>query len=200
MILSFLEGFLLGLGAAVPIGPVNILIMNEAIKNYKDAVTIGIGAMSADITYLLLIVFGLIAYINQTEILNALSLFGGFFLIYIAYFIFKNRDKKVDTPVEKVVNLSTYKLFTKGYVLTFMNPYTVAFWLSVSSYVATKELNVFITLLGMFSAILLWITIMPYIIHKSKHRVSAGSSRWISIVSSIIFFVFGIIMFAKLII
>ena len=40
MILSFLEGLVLGFGAAVPLGPINILIMNEAIKRYKNGVAI----------------------------------------------------------------------------------------------------------------------------------------------------------------
>ena len=31
----FIEGFILGLGAALPLGPINLLIMNEALKNYK---------------------------------------------------------------------------------------------------------------------------------------------------------------------
>lgn len=194
-----MEGFLLGLGAAVPLGPINILIMNEAVKKYKNGVMIGLGAMSSDVIYLLLIIFGLIAYFNQPYILNSLSLFGGLFLIYLAYAIFKNRDAKFTAPQEKIKDSSCVKLYAKGFALTFINPYTIGFWLSASGYIATKELNPLVTILGMLSAILLWITIMPYLVHKSKHKISRRVSHWISIASAVILLGFGAVMIIKLI-
>ena len=201
MILSYTEGFLLGLGAAVPLGPINILIMNEAIKKYKNGVMIGLGAMSSDIVYLLLIIFGLIAFFNHSYILNSLSLFGGAFLLYLAYSIFKNRDTKIGTSTKgkEITKDSSYvKLYLKGFILTAINPYTVGFWLSISGYIAGKELNPYITLLGMLSAILLWITLMPYLVHRSKHKISQNISHWISIASAIVLFSFGAIMIGKL--
>lgn len=197
MILSFFEGFLLGLGAAVPLGPINILIMNEAIKEYRSAVTIGLGAMSSDIIYLFLIMLGLVAFFKQPYILNSLSFFGAIFLIYLAYAIFKSRGVK--QKVGKVSKRSSYsKLYIKGLTLTFVNPYTIGFWLSVSGFVVSKELEMFATLFGMLSAIALWITIMPYLIHKSKHRISPKVSYWINIVSAVILLGFGLAMLVNL--
>ncbi|WP_321779331.1 LysE family translocator [Sulfurimonas sp.] len=194
MILSFFEGFLLGLGAAVPLGPINILIMNEAIKKYKNGVMIGLGAMSADMTYLFLIVFGLISYFNHPEILKYLSIFGGLFLIYLALNIFKSKDNKIAKVSENIADKSSIKLYFKGFALTFINPYTIGFWLSVSGHAASKELSIYATLLGMISAILLWIIIMPYFVHRSKHKISQRVSYWISVVSSIILLGFGLFM------
>lgn len=45
MIASLLSGISLGFGAAVPLGPINILIMTNALRSYKSAVAIGLGAM-----------------------------------------------------------------------------------------------------------------------------------------------------------
>ncbi len=195
-----MEGFLLGLGAAVPLGPINILIMNEAIKDYKNGVTIGLGAMSSDVMYLLLIMFGLIAYFNQPYILNPLAIFGGVFLIYLAYAIFKNRDAKVGEKKEHIKKSSYKKLYMKGFALTAVNPYTIGFWLSVSGYIASKNLSPIVTILGMLSAIMLWITIMPYLVHRSKHKISTRVSYWISIASSFILFGFGLAMLINFII
>lgn len=189
---------MLGLGAAVPLGPINILIMNESIKKYKNGMTIGLGAMSADITYLFLIFFGLLNYINQPEVLNSLSVLGGVFLLYLAFMIFKNRDAEVDTSSEQVQSNNRVKLYTKGFALTFINPYTIGFWLSVSGYIISKNLEPLITLAGMLSAILLWITIMPYIVHKSKHRISQRVFSWINRISAFILACFAIMMFINL--
>lgn len=198
MVLSFSEGFLLGLGAAIPLGPINILIMNESIKRYKSGVIIGLGAMSSDIVYLLLIMFGLVAYVNRPEILNLLSLFGGLFLLYLSYTIYKNKEKKIDVSIEKEVKRSSVKLYIKGLILTFINPYTVGFWFSASGYIVAKELDPFATMFGMLSAIFLWITIMPYLVHRSRHRISQGISRIISYISSLLLFGFGIMMLLNL--
>ena len=200
MILSYTEGFLLGLGAAVPLGPINLLIMNEAIKRYSNGVLIGLGAMSSDIMYLMFILLGFVVFINQPIILNTLAVFGGAFLIYLAYIIFKNRDSKLNVPKENTAHASVVKLYLKGFVLTALNPYTIGFWLSASSYIATKELDTFLTLFGMLSAILLWITLMPYLVHRSKHKISHNVSHWISIVSAIILLGFGIMMYINLLI
>ncbi len=194
MLFSWVEGFILGLGAAVPLGPINILMMNESIKEYRNGVLIGLGAMSADLTYLFLILFGVITYFNQPEILSALSLFGGIFLLYLSYSLFTLRNKQVKTDAVQMKH-SSIKLYLKGFMLTFVNPYTVGFWLSVSGYIATKELYPFVTLFGTLSAILLWVTLMPYFVHKSRHRISQKVSYWMSLFSSIILFSFAIMMF-----
>ena len=183
---SFVEGFLLGLGAAVPIGAINILIMNMALKNYTSAVFIGFGAMSADFVYLLLILFGLVTFLESETLRITLGLVGSVFLLYMAYMIYKNRHNSVDTTQESVSKKGLLKSYIKGFSLTFINPYTIAFWLSVAGFIANKNLEPSFTLFGMFSAILLWITLMPYFVYRSKHKISNKISYIISISSSIL--------------
>ena len=102
MIKSYSEGFLLGLGAAIPLGPINILIMNNALKSYKAGVTLGFGAMSADILYLSLILAGMIGFINNPDFLGVVGIVGSIFLLYLAYGIYKNRAKKLEVQEQKI--------------------------------------------------------------------------------------------------
>ncbi len=197
MLTAFIEGFILGLGAAVPIGPINILIMTNALKNYKNAVSIGFGAMSADITYLVLILLGMFAFIKNQTFQIILGLFGSLFLIYIAYLIFKNRDQEIHLDTSKAIDKTKIvSNYLKGYSLTLLNPYTIGFWISVSAYISTKNLSFSWTLLGLFSGIFLWITIMPYAIHKTKHLFSQTMIKNISIAASgiILFFAIGMLL------
>lgn len=64
MINFLFQEILLGYGAAVPIGPVNILIMSYAIKSYSYALLFGMGAMFADVFYLLLLNYGVLNFLN----------------------------------------------------------------------------------------------------------------------------------------
>jgi L-lysine exporter family protein LysE/ArgO len=193
MIASFLEGFLLGLGAAVPLGPINVLIMSNALRHYGAAVALGSGAMSADITYLLLILLGLFHFMEDPTIKLIMAVAGSAFLLYLAWLIFKGRNEPIH--LQKIEKTRLFSNWLKGYTLTLLNPYTVIFWLSVSAYIATKNLDPLFTVLGLLSAILCWITLMPLAIHKTKHLFSQRIVTLFSVTSAAIlaFFALGML-------
>ena len=195
MIESYTEGFLLGLGAAIPLGPINILIMNNALKSYKAGLILGFGAMSADIFYLSLILAGMIGFINNPDFLSVIGIVGSIFLLYLSYGIYKNRAKNVEIQQQKIQSKNLFKKYTQGFVLTLLNPMTIIFWFSIAGYVANRDLNTGFTIFGMMSSILLWITIMPYLIHRSKHKISQRASKYLSIFSSFILFWFAVSLF-----
>lgn len=192
MIISFLEGFLLGMGASIPLGPINILIMNNALREYKSAVAIGFGAMSADLLYLSLLLLGIATFFDQPYILNILGVLGSTFLLYMAYLIFKSRNNTLNANKETTTSKSRIASYLQGFALTFVNPYTIAFWLSIASYTAHKNLEPVITIVGMLCALLLWITLMPYFVHRSKHRISQKMTYYFNIFSSIVLLGFGL--------
>lgn len=192
MITSYIEGFLLGMGAAIPLGPINILIMNTALRDYKSAVSIGFGALSADTVYLAMILFGIATFFNQPLVLTILGVLGSAFLLYMAYIIFKHRNHKLETKKSSTDSKSLTRFYIQGFTLTFVNPYTVAFWLSIAGYTTHKELDPLITIIGMLCALLLWITLMPYLVHRSKHKISQKVSYYLSIFSSLLLFGFGL--------
>ncbi len=192
MLESLLSGLALGAGAAIPLGPINILIMTNALRSYKSAVAIGLGAMSADIIYFLITLVGGLKLLQYKTLANALIIFGSLFLLYIAYQIFKGRNSKIDSTPIKVENSDVAKSYIKGLSLTLLNPYTIGFWLSVSTTISAKNLDIKFTISGIICAIVLWITIMPFIVHKNKHLVSDRVGYIFSVISSLIMLFFAI--------
>jgi L-lysine exporter family protein LysE/ArgO len=195
---SYCEGFLLGLGAAVPIGAINILIMNHALKSYRSAVAIGAGAMSADVFYLLLILLGLTPFFEYPWVSNTLGILGSLFLGYMAYLVFKGRNKSLEKEEVHTSKRTLFKNYLKGFLLTSVNPYTVAFWLSVAGYVVNQKLDFTYTILGLLSAILLWITLMPYFVYRSRHRISQKIAYYISVISTLILGFFAVSLLLSL--
>ena len=195
---SFIEGFLLGIGACVPLGPINILIMNHALKNYKSAFIFGFGAMSTDILYLTIILLGLATFVNNPFMLQLLGLLGAIFLGYMAYSIFKGRRNALVTQDEVLSKKSLFKIYIQGLLLTSVNPYTVVFWLSIAGYTVNKSLNTTMLIVGMFSSLLLWIILMPYFVHKSKHKISQRVSYYISVGSSLLLGFFAVSLLLNL--
>ena len=194
---SFIEGFWLGVGAAVPLGPINVMIMQEALKRYYSAVAIGLGAMSADLSYLSLILIGVMGFVSNQFFILTIGVFGSLFLLYMAWSIFSVAKEPIknDIDIKDIKNKkSLFSYWLKGYLMTLLNPYTVLFWISLSAYIGTKGLDPLLTIIGLLSAISLWITLMPYAIHRSKHLISQKVAEILSIVSAFILLFFALSM------
>lgn len=192
---SFLAGLLLGYGASVPIGPVNILIMAYALRSFRLGFGVGLGAMSTDMFYLLLMSFGVLVFLDNQIISTVLAIFGFLFLLYIAYLTFKSADKLLPKPNENDTKESTFLgCYIKGLLLNLVNPYIIAFWLSVSSFAAGNN-SVFLSLLGLMVAISTWIFGLPFAVSKSRKFISEKVAKIFAYVSSalIVFFAFMII-------
>ena len=164
--------------------------MNAALRSYKSAVAIGFGAMSADLSYLLLISYGFVHYLQETLLLKILTLLGALFLLYLAYLIFKGRNEGIDS-LHKVKELSYVKAYVRGYILTLLNPYTLFFWASVTSFSLTTS-SMASTILGMLSAILLWITLMPLLVHKQKALISNKVAYVTAVTSALLLLFFAL--------
>jgi len=198
VISSLLSGLALGAGAAIPLGPINILIMTNALRSYKSAVALGLGAMSADIIYFLLTMLSGLKLLKYKTFATILTIFGSLFLLYIAYQIFKSRNNDLEVSKENPSRADILKSYTKGLSLTLLNPYTIGFWLSVSTTIASNNLSIKWTVAGIICAIAMWITIMPFIVHKTKHLISKRVSYIFSIISSLIMLFFALSLASRL--
>ncbi len=198
MIFSLIKGILLGFGAAVPPGAVNVLILNTALKSYRLAFFVGLGALSIDLLFLCLVLLGFENIFGYFWIKTPLSIFGSLFLLFIALQIFKNRNEEISQ--KKVKNKSAFKAYLSGLSMNFLNPYVLAFWISVASYASSSNNNIFIVILGTFLAVLAWIIFFPYLIHKTKSNFSVKTFKLIAFGTSFLMLCFGLILLFRTII
>ncbi len=193
MLSIFLQGVLLGFGACVPIGPINILIISYALKSYRHAFALGLGAMCADVLYLAFLLFGLL-YIFEIQIVKkSLAIFGFIFLLIIAFMLLKNGDKHFNLK-KNLEFKGLFLTFAKGFFLTMLNPYTIGFWLSIAS-LALINSNTNALILGIILSIFSWISLMPYFVWKNKRFISPKISKYLAFIVGIvlIFFAFGLL-------
>lgn len=109
---EILSGIIFGIGVSVPIGPVNILIMSYALKSYKKAFFLGLGAMGADALYLTLLSFGILKFLNSPTGFKILAVFGAIFLTYMAILILKN--SKSNIKMQKTDSFSLFGIFVNS--------------------------------------------------------------------------------------
>ena len=189
----------MGLGVSVPIGPVNVLIMSYALQSYTKALCLGLGAMSADMLYLVLSAFGISQLAKIPIVFTCISVFGAAFLLYIALGIYRQAKRSVQ--IQSVERGSHVAVFGKGFLLNIFNPYVIMFWLSVSASIGCERFA--LALAGLVSGILAWITLFPLAIYLARSKLPNIVVRAFAYISAFILVFFALkllyaIIFAKI--
>ena len=195
MLEPLFQGILLGLGVAVPFGPLNILILSYALKSFKNAFATGLGAMSADILYLLLLLFGALKFLTNDTANKLIAILGFLFLSYMAFSMLKAKPKALEFS-DKKAHESVVKSFIKGFGLNLFNPFIIGFWASVSL-VFSQTQSPQMMVLGLFVAIFSWVFSLSFFVAKFAHKFTAKIVRIINIISAFIIEYFALLLLYK---
>ncbi len=179
--------FLLGLGAAAPIGPVNIEIIRRNLHlGFLSGLFFGAGACLADLTYLCLLITGWLVFLNDPTILRIIGILGSLVIAWFGYKTFKSKSHFKDKEV-KPARLS--KQLAGGYLMTILNPITILFWVSVSAQVASFSTNDHALWLGGIGVILGafgWALFLNVSLHFSRKMITPFFMRVINYLSGMI--------------
>ena len=186
---SFITGILLGLGVAIPIGPLNILIMNYSLSSFGRGFALGMGAMSADILYFVLLSLGVLVVFDNPWIFKSIAIFGAIFLLYMAWACYKNASKMLAKISNTERGESLLACYLKGLGLNSINPFIVGFWLSLSSVIASSA-NWMIAALGVLLALFAWVAGLSLVTSLARRIISAKVARIFSYVSAVLMLFF----------
>lgn len=189
-----LLGILLGMGAAIPIGPVNLEIIRRNLRfGTAYGIVTGLGACTADITYLVLLCLGALALLQYPEVLRAFGLIGSLILIWFAVGAF--RAKATET-VDKSSLPSLFRYGVEGYAITIINPYTILFWASVSSQISLDALSdsnaIALAGAGVVIGTVGWVLFLNGLIHFTRHKLTANAVKWLNYTGGVILLGFAI--------
>ncbi len=188
----------LGISLAAPIGPVNAAQLDKGLRlGFGHAWIFGVGALIADICYMLLVYMGMIHFIEQPMMKAFLWLFGFFVLTYtgIESLVKSGKSTFVNGSRGKTTLLRSW---TSGFLLSISNPLTILFWLGIYGSVLAKTASSFSSSqLAIYSAaiicgILLWDLFMATISSIARNLLHTNFLVVISIISSLSMIGFGI--------
>jgi L-lysine exporter family protein LysE/ArgO len=170
-----LMGTILGWGAAIPIGPINLEIIRRNLQFDTHAgLVFGFGACSADLLYLILLSYGALSLLTYPLVLKIVGLVGAIILAYFGYcaLTLKNTDNKIDTHTPRLPR----QQYLSGLLLTLSNPMTILFWASISAQVVnlTKS-HPYATIyagIGVIIGTFSWVVLLNVFIHFTKHKIS----------------------------
>jgi len=177
-----LYGLVLGWGAAIPIGPINLEMMRRNLKyGTSYGIALGLGACSADVTYVILLCLGALVLLTHPFILNVAGLLGSLLLCwfgYQAFFLPTNEDHNNQPKKARV------KSIFEGFILTLVNPYTILFWSSVSAQLLLvtheKHQGTLLAALGVILGTLSWVLVFNLILKLTHHKLNAHTTYWLN--------------------
>ncbi|MFA5333704.1 MAG: LysE family transporter [Candidatus Nanoarchaeia archaeon] len=189
------QNIILGFSLAIPIGGVTIAAVKSALKNnFKTAFLIILGAVCADITYLLLVYFGLSSIIQFPFVKTILYSIGAFMLSRLAYLSIKDyKNLKLEDKKTKQEKNS----FFTGYLICISNPMTIFWWIGVFGSIISQiqgNLNLVTLLLSLTIEIgvILWFIILLTLIHFFKKKfLNDKILRYFSLAAGLILLYFA---------
>jgi len=175
-------GILLGLGAAIPIGPVNLEMVRRNLRyGTPCGVSLGLGACTADVTYLALLCLGALSLLQYPLVLRVIGFIGSLVLAWFAIQTF--RAAIPDTP-EHLKRHALWRHTVEGYCMTLINPFTILFWASVTSQITLAgSLHGSIILLagcGVIIGTVSWVLFLNGIVHFTRHRLNPTVIKWLN--------------------
>ncbi|WP_264083708.1 LysE family translocator [Paenibacillus sp. BJ-4] len=116
---------------SAPIGPINSAQLDRGIKHgFWHAWFIGLGAITADIIYMLLVYLGMIHLLNAPFVKAFLWMFGFFVLVYTGLESIKNAGVIAQAELRGSSNTLTNSFLT-GFLMSLFNPISILFWLGI---------------------------------------------------------------------
>lgn len=101
---------------------------------------VGLGAVSADIIYMLLVYFGLIHLLDAPFVKVFLWLFGFFVLVYSGVDSIKN-TREISGIEMRGNDVSLSKSYLSGFLMSLFNPLSILFWLGIYGSILAKVVS-----------------------------------------------------------
>jgi threonine/homoserine/homoserine lactone efflux protein len=135
-VVAMLTGFLSGLLLSIPVGPVNLTIMNEGARlGFKWAVLIGIGATVMEVLYCALAFTSFASFFSKGYVEAAMQVFSFAFMLFLGIkFLMAKSVPLVDRIEQRIEQGIERKLhptsaFMTGFVRTMANPGVLLCWI-----------------------------------------------------------------------
>lgn len=192
-------GLAIGLGAAAPVGPVNLLVIQQAlVGRRRAALVIGAGAACADLLFALVAAFGLGAVgiaIDRHD--TALRIVGGLVLMGFAGFVWRSAPHLAS----EAPPMHRSRLLAMGLTMALTNPANLLFFLTSFSAIGIADLghdtaahrgNSILVALSVGAGAMLWWLFVTTLATRLKGRLSDAALARLNHATALVLGLFGL--------
>jgi threonine/homoserine/homoserine lactone efflux protein len=191
----YIQGFIIGLTLAVPVGPISLLCIQRTIAEGRlHGILSGLGVTTADSFYAAVAFLGLTA-ISGLIISHQLffRLLAGLILVLVGIRIWMSKPVRIEAnPVHEPY----YKDYLSMLAITLANPLTIIFFIAILpgfGFVINGStlLSGFVFVGGVFSGSAVWWLVLCGSIGSVRSRISAGNLTTVNRISGVLIALFG---------
>jgi threonine/homoserine/homoserine lactone efflux protein len=196
MLHILVQGMIVGLALAAPIGPINIEIVRRGLAGgFFSGWLVGIGAMCADVIFCALVVTGVAQIADSPKLRVPMYLAGAAVMIYLGVtgLIAVLQDGKIDDAP-----ISGRRSFLTGFLMAVSNPMGIVYWLSIGSALIASAIAAAgngagpVLIAGVFVGITIWATVLGGLTVLGRSFVSPKVMRAVSAVGAVVLVGFGL--------
>jgi threonine/homoserine/homoserine lactone efflux protein len=140
--LAAITGFISGFLLSVPVGPINLTIMNEgARRGFLWAGLIGLGAVVMEVIYCAIAFTSFSSFFGNRFIKASMEIFSFVFMLYLGVRFLMARQIPAHTAMEEQLEkrLHPHSAFMSGFVRTMGNPGVLLFWIILATNFMSRE-------------------------------------------------------------
>ncbi|MCL2561833.1 MAG: LysE family translocator [Rikenellaceae bacterium] len=199
MLLSIiLRGFIVGLLASMPPGPVGVLCIQRTLsKNQRSGMASGLGAATADVVYALIAFFSL-AFILEFIARNSLIItsVGGLIVVGLGVkVLFSNPVIQIRRNRAGKTNL--WHDFLTVFLVTIANPVYIFFFIILFAVFGLNTGSVGLwqssfMIIGVFLGGAAWWFLLSFLVNLFRKKFRPRHMLWINRISAVIIILFGL--------
>ena len=141
-----LQGLLVGFAFAILIGPIFFVYIQTSVKKgFKFGIMVGVGVWLADLLLITIMNLSLRIvqdFVQQNQFKFWFSLISGAILLILGIIIFLTKTKTGNEVAEdflKKKKLEFPRLLAKGFLINFINPFVILYWLGLTISLSIKQ-------------------------------------------------------------
>lgn len=202
-LIAALTGFSFGLVLCLPVGPVNLAIVEGARRGFKWAALIGLGATVMEVIYCALAFTSFAAFFQKGIVKSAMEVFSFAFMLFLGVRfliakpgpVLEKLEHSFETRIEE--KLHPHSAFMIGFVRTLANPGVLIGWMVLVAnfisrgWVEPNWEGKVSCLIGVATSVGLWFTGLSWAISVGHRNYSPKTMRRMEQAAGI-----GLIVFA----
>lgn len=192
-----LRGILIGLSLAAPIGPINIEIVRRGLRSgFLSGWLVGIGAISGDTFYCLLVIAGITPFVQHLAVRTVLWIAGGLFLAFLGYSSLRAVQAKVGVAGDNAEAFQR-RSYPTGLLMALFNPMGIVFWASIGGGLVASAVQHTSTsgsatlVIGVILGLGIWVTTLSVLVLGGRRFITDRLFRGVNLVSGLLLLGFG---------
>jgi threonine/homoserine/homoserine lactone efflux protein len=142
ILIAGLTGFLSGLLLSIPVGPVNMTIMNEgARQGFIQGALVGLGASLMEVIYCAIAFTGFASFFTKGYVKAAMEVFSFAFMVGLGLKFLMEKSVPTSHRFGQTIEtrLHPTSAFMTGFVRTMGNPGVLLFWIILAANFISRE-------------------------------------------------------------